>query len=77
MKQAFHDGYTAGKNNIHVARDYDNPTKEAILAWRDGWRVGFAEYQERMRAALFGEDVPVRKAAVEERRAEYLRRRAS
>ena len=47
LQAAYRRGYYAGRANMHWARGMYWATSEEIVAWRDGWRVGFAEFQNR------------------------------
>ena len=47
LDAAYRRGFYAGSANMHWAPGMYWASSEEITAWRDGWRVGFAAYQDR------------------------------
>ena len=53
-KCAYLDGHSAGSDNRHYAAGYEACTSAAIIAWRDGWRAGYARYLGEQKAIREG-----------------------
>ena len=53
-KCAYFDGHSAGADNRHYAAGYEACTSAAIIAWRDGWRAGYARYLGEQKAIREG-----------------------